>query len=98
MPAIALCMEEAEGDLMEKPPRPAKQPVVEGQHAVKIAAHAIALASAMIVSYTVGLYVILCGRAPARHVRVGNRKSPANGPYSQIHTFGSFGRGSLPPT
>lgn len=54
--AVALSVEQGERDLMELPPRRATDRLVDKVRFVMLAAHAIALAIAMIISYIIGLY------------------------------------------
>jgi Ca2+-transporting ATPase len=54
-PALALGMEKGEPDIMKRPPRPAKEPVINNEMAVGIAVQAVVMTAAVLGAFLYGL-------------------------------------------
>jgi Ca2+-transporting ATPase len=55
-PALALGLEKAEPDIMQRPPRPAKEPVINREMLVGVAVQAVVMTAAMMGAFLYGLY------------------------------------------
>ncbi len=55
-PALALGLEKAEPDIMQRPPRPAKEPVINREMLVGVAVQAVVMTAAMLGAFLYGLH------------------------------------------
>jgi len=54
-PALALGMEKGEADIMQQPPRPPKEPIINGPMVTMIAVQTVAITAAVLGAYFIGL-------------------------------------------
>jgi Ca2+-transporting ATPase len=64
-PALALAMEKADPDVMDRPPRPKKEPIIHGPMLLGILVQAVAQTSAVFAAFGVGLFWHLEHALPA---------------------------------
>ncbi len=55
-PALALGLEKGEPDIMQHPPRPAREPVINGEMLVGVAVQAVVMTAAMLAAFLYGLH------------------------------------------
>lgn len=54
-PALALGMEKGDPDIMDRPPRPTKEPIINREMLVSVAVQAVVMSVAVLASYAIGL-------------------------------------------